>query len=162
MDWERKRILLEALLIVCAGVMLGLSFNFQTIFHAFHMEQVESSPAPQSSSSLPMPADLATARSLLNEGALAVDARIPEEFAAGHLPEARSLPWAEVENYLPDFLSEVSRSRPLLLYCSGFGCTDSFDLGQRLMAEGYQTVYVFEDGFPGWEAAGLPISREAQ
>jgi len=67
-----------------------------------------------------------------------------------------------VEAYLPDFLSAVSRSRPLLLYCSGFGCTDSFDLGQRLMAEGYQTVYVFEDGFPAWEAAGLPISREAQ
>jgi len=161
-DWERERILLEAFLIVCVGVMLGLSFNFQAVFHAFDLERNAPPPVTSPSEAFPLPADLATTRSLLDEGALAVDARLPEDFATAHVPQARSLPWADVEAALPAFLNEVPRSRPLLLYCSGFGCSDSFDLGQRLISEGYQTVYVFEDGFPAWEAAGLPISRGAQ
>jgi len=48
----------------------------------------------------------------------------------------------------------------LMLYCSGFGCPDSFDLGERLLAEGYLDVRVYEGGFPEWRDAGLPVEKE--
>jgi 3-mercaptopyruvate sulfurtransferase SseA len=47
----------------------------------------------------------------------------------------------------------------LVLYCSGYGCPDSFDLGIILLAEGYRDVRVFEGGFPEWADAGLPVER---
>ena len=49
----------------------------------------------------------------------------------------------------------------LVVYCSGYGCPDSFDLAMRLLAAGYRDVLVFEGGFPAWQDAGLPVMTGA-
>ena len=93
----------------------------------------------------------------IESGALLIDARSPELYQEGHLPGARSLPLVEAEAFLPDFLQEVPPEKTLILYCSGFGCPDSFDLGLQLIEEGYQDVRVFEGGYPEWRDAGRPV-----
>jgi rhodanese-related sulfurtransferase len=45
----------------------------------------------------------------------------------------------------------------LVIYCNGYGCPDSFDLGLRLIEAGYRDVRVFEGGLPEWRDAGLPV-----
>lgn len=160
------RIALEALLIFVIGVLVGLSINYQLVLDAFAGRLVppaETGVAEPSRPAQPVPApiDLEGVRQMLQEqGALAVDARIPELYAAGHLPEAVSLPLERVEDELASFARTVSETRPLITYCSGYGCPDSYDLAVRLLEQGYREVYVFEGGMPAWEAAGLPVARE--
>ena len=94
--------------------------------------------------------------------ALIVDARSPELFALSHIEGAVSLPMVEIESELPGFIERIARDRPVITYCSGFGCPDSFDLAVRLLAEGYLDVRVFEGGYPEWRDAGLPITGESR
>ena len=49
----------------------------------------------------------------------------------------------------------------MILYCSGYGCPDSFDLGQILLEEGFRDVRVYEGGMPEWRDQGLPVEKGA-
>lgn len=88
----------------------------------------------------------AKARQLLNEGALVVDVRSPEEFNSRHIKGAINLPLgnlsAEAPRRLPD------KGQPLLLHClsgtrsgiakgqlKGLGYTSVFNLGSFGRAE---------------------------
>lgn len=160
-----RRNLLEALVIFALGAVLGLSFNYQLLMDVFSGKTVQSAapPAPQSAvASAPQLVDLNGVQERLAAGALAVDARIIEMFAEGHLPGARALPLDELADYLDAFKEQVPRDRELILYCSGFGCPDSGELAGRLVAEGYTRVLVYEGGFPEWQGRGLPVEGGAQ
>jgi phage shock protein E len=75
------------------------------------------------------------ARQLVAQGALLVDVRTPEEFAAAHLPGALNLPVADLERRL----HELPRDRPLVLYCrSG---NRSAKAAARLRSEGFTAVH---------------------
>ncbi|WP_305043073.1 rhodanese-like domain-containing protein [Geoalkalibacter sp.] len=157
-----KRILLEALVILALGVVVGLSVNYRLVFNAFAGKPVvppARSVAEQAASAYPLPLSLEEVRQAVAEGALLVDARIEDVYREGHIAGARSLPLADVDAYLADFLAQVAPERQLILYCSGYGCPDSFDLGLRLIDEGYLDVWVYEGGMPEWHAAGLPVEK---
>ncbi|MDX9709699.1 MAG: rhodanese-like domain-containing protein [Trichloromonas sp.] len=165
-----RTILIEAGVIVAIGVVLGLSFNARVVLDAF-AGRLGTVAAPSSGGegvrstvafqAFPLPVMLEEVRELLAAGALAVDARAAEVYSEGHLPGAMSFPLGEYDQVLPEFRERVSKEMTLILYCSGFGCPDSFDLGERLLAEGYQDVRVYEGGFPEWRDAGLPVEKEA-
>jgi rhodanese-related sulfurtransferase len=158
MSPELRRILLEAAVIVTFGVVVGLSLHHSLIFEVFNGDRRPPPPATGTVSSYPQPTVGHEVQLLLQQGALAVDARSPEAFAAGHLPGARSLPLSEIEELLDAFRREVATDRPLIVYCSGYGCPDSFDLGLLLLAAGYTEVYAYEGGFPEWRDAGRPLA----
>ena len=54
------------------------------------------------------------ARRLVEEGALLVDVRTPEEFAAGHLPTAVNIPVQELDRRLSEL---EPKDRRIVLYC---------------------------------------------
>lgn len=60
-------------------------------------------------------APAATARQLLGAGALVLDVRSSDEFAAGHVEGAVNLPVEQVRRRIEEI--EADRSRPLLAYC---------------------------------------------
>ncbi|OHB28718.1 MAG: hypothetical protein A2X84_06420 [Desulfuromonadaceae bacterium GWC2_58_13] len=174
MTASTRRILLEAGIIFCLGVVLGLSFNTQLVLDAFSgrltttsrpatvvADSVEPAPQAAAPASFPIPAILDEVRELLRVGAVVIDARADEIYAEGHLPKAISLPLGEVDDLLKAFKRNVAREATLIIYCSGFGCPDSFDLGMRLIEEGYEDVRVYEGGFPEWRDAGLPVEKGA-
>ena len=157
---ENSRILLEAVVIFVLGVVLGLSFNYRLVMNAFSGKQAapvatESSVVDQ----FPHPVELEEVRRLIDEEAIAIDARARELYREGHLPSAISLPLEEAKPLPDSFRETVPADSVLILYCSGYGCPDSFDLGIILLAEGYRDVRVFEGGFPEWTDAGLPVER---
>ena len=89
----------------------------------------------------------------LESGKVALlDVRPVEEFQAGHLPEAINIPLEELEA----MLEELPRDKEIVAYCRGPYCALSHEAVQRLRELGYQ-VRRFEEGFPEWKAAGLPI-----
>jgi rhodanese-related sulfurtransferase len=109
-----------------------------------------------------MPALIDEVQQVAASGGVIVDARSPEQYAAGHIDGAVSLPLVEIDAALSDFIARVDKNRTLVIYCSGFGCPDSFDLGVRLIESGYTDVRVFEGGYPEWRDAGLPVAGDAQ
>lgn len=155
-----RRVLAEASLIAGLGMLTGLVINHRLVVDAFSARLVAPAPvAPQSGGQLPQPVLLAEVRELLAAGALPVDARDGALHADGHLPGALSLPLGEVDPQIAAFHRQVPVEKTLVVYCNGYGCPDSFDLAQRLIAEGYRDVRVFEGGFPEWRDAGLPVDK---
>ena len=98
------------------------------------------------------------ARGLYDSGKyIFVDARSREDYEAGHIPGAVSLPVGEFDDYIAAFQDRFPPDASIITYCSGRTCEDSHHLAEYLLEFGYDNVIVFIDGFPGWEADGHPI-----
>lgn len=150
----------DALLLGLLGATLGLAVNHRLVSDAFSGRLAAQPPAATATTvALPQPVLLAAVRELVQAGAVLVDARDGIPYAEGHLPGALSLPLGEVDARLDGFRRQVAVGQPLVIYCNGYGCPDSFDLGVRLLKEGYRDVRVFEGGFPEWRDAGLPVEK---
>jgi rhodanese-related sulfurtransferase len=77
-----------------------------------------------------------------------VDVRPPEEFAAGHIEGARSIPLEELE----DRLAELPADREVVAYCRGPFCAYAHEAVRRLQAEGRRARRL-EEGWPEWRLA---------
>lgn len=163
-----KRILLEALILSTLAFAVGLSMNYQLVMNAFTGKMVaapekqerivdDSAVGAVVMQAFPDPVELDEIDELLSEGAQLVDARNIDVYKAGHLKGAISLPLGDVSSMLDSFSQQVPKDRVLILYCNGFGCPDSFDLGVILLEAGYQQVRVYEAGFPEWRDEGRPL-----
>jgi len=85
-----------------------------------------------------------------------LDVRPEEEFHAGHLPKAINVPLAQLEV----MLDKLPHDREIVAYCRGPYCVLSHQAVQRLRQLGYR-VRRFEEGYPEWKAAGLPVAGQA-
>ena len=83
-----------------------------------------------------------------------IDVRPGDEFAAGHLPYARSLPLIELKRRL----DELPRNMPVVVYCRGPFCMMAKDAAALLQKRGYQ-AFTLDDGVAEWRARGLPIEQ---
>ncbi|WP_346796878.1 metalloregulator ArsR/SmtB family transcription factor [Halomonas sp. Bachu 37] len=89
----------------------------------------------------------------LKSGKVALlDVRPEDEFEAGHLPEAINIPLTQLE----DMLDKLPRDKEIVAYCRGRYCTLSHEAVRRLGQLGYR-IRRFEEGYPEWKAAGLPV-----
>jgi rhodanese-related sulfurtransferase len=77
-----------------------------------------------------------------------VDVRPAEEFAAGHIRGARSIPIDELE----DRLAELPADREVVAYCRGPFCAYAHEAVRHLSASGRQARRL-EDGWPEWKLA---------
>ncbi|HLZ32347.1 MAG TPA: metalloregulator ArsR/SmtB family transcription factor [Chloroflexota bacterium] len=101
--------------------------------------------------------DIGELRRLLDEGRVTLlDVRPALEYQQGHIPNARSIPVAELERRL----AEVPRNREVVAYCRGPYCVYSDEAAQFLQAHGFK-VRRLDEGFPEWRAAGLPVETTA-
>jgi rhodanese-related sulfurtransferase/DNA-binding transcriptional ArsR family regulator len=83
---------------------------------------------------------------------IVLDVRPVEEYEAGHIPEAVSLPLSE----LTKRLSEIPADREVVAYCRGPYCVLSAEAVVRLREAGYHAVRL-ADGLPEWREAGLKV-----
>ncbi|OGT74045.1 MAG: ArsR family transcriptional regulator [Gammaproteobacteria bacterium RIFCSPLOWO2_02_FULL_57_10] len=91
----------------------------------------------------------------LQSGHMAVlDVRPEAEFAAGHLDGAINIPLDQLDA----LLALLPRDKEIVAYCRGPYCVLSHEAAKRLRTLGYK-VRRFEEGFPEWKAAGLPVQR---
>jgi rhodanese-related sulfurtransferase/predicted transcriptional regulator len=79
------------------------------------------------------------------------DVRPEEEYAAGHVPGAVSIPVAELKRRL----KELPRDKEIIAYCRGPFCAFAPEAVRYLHGKGYRTR-VLDGGLPDWQAAGLP------
>lgn len=96
----------------------------------------------------------------LYQGGMAVfvDARMPAEFAAGHIPGALNLPYDDLEAHL-DVLSFLPEDGLVVTYCDGSECELSLELADELIAMGFGQVRVFFGGWEQWVEAGHDVEE---
>ena len=83
-----------------------------------------------------------------------VDVRPTEEYEAGHIDGARSIPIEELE----ERLAELPGDREVVAYCRGPFCAYAHDAVRRLRAAG-RPARRLEDGWPEWRLAAPPGKR---
>ena len=82
-----------------------------------------------------------------------LDVRPPEEFAAGHIPGAVSVPLDQLEQRL----GSLPRDAEIVAYCRGPYCLLAPRAVELLRERGFRARRL-EDGLPEWRLAGLPVA----
>ncbi|PZX09802.1 rhodanese-related sulfurtransferase [Palleronia aestuarii] len=93
---------------------------------------------------------------LFDEGVVFVDVRKTSDYEAGRIPTSAHL---DVKTaFTEESLSEVvAKTEPVVIYCNGEECMRSSQASEMAVSWGWEQVNYLREGFPAWEAAGLPV-----
>ncbi len=106
---------------------------------------------------------LADARSQFESGAaLFADARPLKAYRMGHIKDAMNLDPYEFDAWSGNFFSQFSADTLIIAYCDGAMCPLSSELAEKLIALGYEKVFVLKNGWHLWKAAHLPTEQQAE
>jgi rhodanese-related sulfurtransferase len=90
----------------------------------------------------------------VKEGKVVVlDVRPVEEFLAGHIPGAVSIPLEEIEQKL----SELPKDQEIVAYCRGPYCVLAVRAVEILREKGFH-AFRMEEGVQDWRALGFPVA----
>lgn len=84
-----------------------------------------------------------------------LDVRSPESFKSGSIPQARSLPAAD----LAAKLGSLPKNKPIIVVCEQG--RDSARVAGSLRKQGYDEAVSLGGGLQGWAKDGMPLSRKA-
>ena len=84
-----------------------------------------------------------------------VDVRSGEEFAAGHLRDAKHIPLADLSTRIGEL--DKSKTRTVVMVCQTGARSDK--AARQLQAAGFEDVHSLEGGLAAWKAAGLPLTK---
>ena len=82
-----------------------------------------------------------------------LDVRPVEEYRAGHIPRAVSIPLTDLRRRL----AEIPRNREVVAYCRGSYCVMAIDAIELLRTRGFQAVRL-EDSIQEWRARGFEVA----
>jgi thioredoxin 1 len=86
---------------------------------------------------------------------LLLDVRTPEEFNAGHLPEAMLLDYNN-DNFKKS-ATQLDKSKPVFVYCKTGGRSKS--AASILRDLGFKEVYDLDGGITAWKNAGKTVEK---
>ncbi len=96
---------------------------------------------------------------LAEDAVVLLDVRPPEEFAAAHIPGARSLPFGELDSAAAQAILDGTGDRDVVAYCRGAWCVLAHDAVRLLRARGTEARRL-EDGMLEWRTRGYPIATD--
>ncbi|MBC3862798.1 rhodanese-like domain-containing protein [Undibacterium jejuense] len=86
---------------------------------------------------------------------LVLDVRNAEEFAAGHLPNAKNIPLADLNNRIKEI--EKSKNTVVITVCAQG--VRSANAAALLSKAGFTQVFSLEGGTEAWKTQGMPIVK---
>jgi rhodanese-related sulfurtransferase len=92
---------------------------------------------------------------LMNQGALVLDIRKPEEFAAGHVSGAKQLASDQILTAGTSF--KRFKEKPVIVYCESGSLAAA--AVRQLNAQGFTKAFTLRGGFAGWRAENLPVAK---
>ena len=97
------------------------------------------------------------ATQMINRGksTAVVDVRNADEYAAGHLRDAKNIPLADLSNRIGEL--DKSRVKTVIVVCQNGARADKAT--RQLKTAGFEDIYSLEGGMTAWSAAGLPVSK---
>jgi rhodanese-related sulfurtransferase len=98
--------------------------------------------------------DPASAKRLIDDGAILVDVREPDEFARERVPGARNRPLSSLTAF------QSGGAQAVIFHCkSGMRTAGN---AQRLAAAADCQAYILDGGIDAWKKAGLPVAIDAR
>lgn len=98
----------------------------------------------------------AEATQLINrEDALIVDVREADEYATGHLPEAKNFPAGKLAERVGEL--EKFKDKPIIVCCAA-GMRSNKACGE-LKKQGFAKLYNLAGGVDAWVGAGYPVKK---
>jgi rhodanese-related sulfurtransferase len=94
---------------------------------------------------------------LMNQGALVLDIRKPEEYASGHVKGAKQLQSDKILTAGETF--KRFKDKPVVVYCESGSLAAA--AVRQLNAQGFTKAFTLRGGFAGWRAEHLPVSKAA-
>ncbi len=85
-----------------------------------------------------------------------LDVRPAEEFRAGHLPRALSVPMEDLDARMKD----LPKDREIVAYCRGPYCVMAVEAVARLRKQGFRAIRL-DMGVVDWQAQGLRVEQVA-
>ncbi|MCU0413052.1 MAG: rhodanese-like domain-containing protein [Ignavibacteriaceae bacterium] len=104
---------------------------------------------------------LEQAYTLFKKGITFVDSRDETDYILGHISNSMNIPFDDFDNHKQK-LEQLSREKPMVIYCAGTDCDLSHLLANLLFEQGYKQVYVFFGGWNEWLNANYPIQKSAE
>jgi rhodanese-related sulfurtransferase len=93
---------------------------------------------------------------LINRGKTTVlDVRGADEFAGGHLRDAKNIPLADLATRIGEL--DKSKNRTVVVVCQTGARSDK--AAKQLAAAGFEDVWSLDGGVAAWQAAGLPLAK---
>jgi len=93
---------------------------------------------------------------LVNQGALVIDLRAPEQYKAGHVSGARLMSGEQMQK-AADTLKK-HKEKPVVVY------DDSGSLGssavRQLASQGFKKAFNLRGGLTAWRSENLPLTRD--
>lgn len=83
-----------------------------------------------------------------------LDVRPAQEYRAGHIPGARSVPVSELKRHL----AELPKDREIVAYCRGPHCVMAIEAVELLRKRGFR-AHRMEQGVMDWRARGWRIEK---
>jgi rhodanese-related sulfurtransferase len=142
----------RALLIVMLGATLGLLSN------GISPKGIPLVTPPKKAVKPDEFIPLQQARQLWSGGnAFFLDARKPDDYAAGHIGNALSLPVEQFQEHYPKLAPMLAPDSPIVAYCDGTECELSHHLADQLRQQGHTNVHILFNGWTAWRTNGLPV-----
>jgi len=97
------------------------------------------------------------ATQMINRGksTAVIDVRSADEFAAGHLRDAKNMPLADLATRIGEL--DKNKVKTVILVCQSGARADK--AARQLKSAGFEDIYTLEGGVNAWSAAGLPLSK---
>ncbi|MFB9244930.1 rhodanese-like domain-containing protein [Massilia antarctica] len=93
---------------------------------------------------------------LMNRGkTVLVDVRDAEEFAKGHLRDAKNIPLADLSSRIAEL--DKAKNKTIVVMCQTGARADKAT--KILEAAGFADVFSLDGGLTAWQAAGLPTAK---
>lgn len=92
---------------------------------------------------------------IADQKATVLDIRTPEEFAEGHIPNAKNVDF--FSKSFRETLEKLDKDAPIVMHCQSGGRS-----GQALpifKEMGFTKVFHMNGGFSAWSKAGLPVAK---
>ena len=106
----------------------------------------------------PQAVTLEQAYKLYNGGVKFIDARDEADFLTGHITNSINIPFDDFDNHKQK-LEQLSKEKPMVVYCAGTDCDLSPLLANMLFEQGYKQIYVFFGGWVDWQKANYPSEK---
>jgi rhodanese-related sulfurtransferase len=97
------------------------------------------------------------ATQMINRGrsTAVIDVRGADEFAAGHLRDAKNIPLADLGNRVGEL--DKAKVKTVIVVCQTGARADKAT--RLLKSAGFEDIYSLEGGIAAWSAAGLPLAK---
>jgi rhodanese-related sulfurtransferase len=149
-----RRTWIRACLIVVVGTALGLLANTVSPRRIAWITPPKPVVQPEQLLSLEQARELWGAST-----AFFLDARAPDDYAAGHIARALSLPADDFEKHFPNLAPLLAPDSLLVVYCDGSECELSHRLADRLKQLDFQQIRILTNGWTVWTNASLPVEK---